>query len=60
MFFKLLNEPGDYTKNGIRVNLISATEVFTPIGKKAEWFELKDLEAAILFFGLEVYSEPEE
>jgi len=59
MFFKLLNEDGDYTKNGIRVNLLSAEQVFTPAGKEAEWFEMKDLETAILFFGLQPYESEE-
>jgi hypothetical protein len=52
MFFKLLKEEGDFLKNGIEVNLLTANEIFCPAGEDRSWFEFDTEEDAISFFGI--------
>ena len=64
MFYKLLNEEGDYQKNDTkeRVNLVDGIEIYTPIGQVTienpqgyYWFDA--LEEAMEYFGIEKYLE---
>ncbi|MEN6553970.1 MAG: hypothetical protein ABFC34_13910 [Methanobacterium sp.] len=64
MFYKLLNEEGDYQKIDTkeRVNLTNGIEIYTPAGKVTienplgfYWFD--SLDDAMAFFGIEKYEE---
>lgn len=57
MYFKLLNEDGEYLKNGEKVNLIYGNDIFTPDGKVTDdnlqgYIKFDTLEDAESYFGI--------
>jgi len=64
MFYKLLNEEGEYQKIDTkeRVNIINGIEIYTPAGKVTNdnlqgYVEFDTLELAMEYFGIEKYEE---
>lgn len=62
MYFKLLNEEGDYQKIDTkeRVNLVCGNEIYTPLGKISKnnlqgYVEFDTIELAMEFYNIEIY-----